>query len=285
MKQTIFFILFVFFAFSCSSKSIQEYSVAAESEDEYVVLNEDIEDIVDESVSPPPPPAELKQQAYDKKIIKNGELNINVKSLKAEKRNVDSLVKVCNAYYDNERLSNNDSQTDLYLTIRIPSAKFEFFIESLEKGDNEISYKVIDAQDVTEKFVDLETRLANKRKYMTRYQELLTSAKSVKDVLEIQEKIRALEEEIESVTGRLKYLSHQVSLSTLLLQLSEKKDFKYTPEKRAKVVEKLKQSFAGGWHMFTDFLFILLYNWVFLIVISGGVYLWIRKRRKRNAVK
>ena len=60
---------------------------------------------------------------------------------------------------------------------------------------------------MTDQFIDLETRLENKRNYLKRYNDLLLKANSIKEILEIEEKIRALEEEIESATGQLKYLS------------------------------------------------------------------------------
>lgn len=51
----------------------------------------------------------------------------------------------------------------------------------------------------------------------------LVKANSIKEILEIEEKICALEEDIESATGRLKYLSDQVDYSTLDLPSQHKR--------------------------------------------------------------
>jgi len=66
-----------------------------------------------------------------------------------------------------------------------------------------------------------------------------------------------LEEEIESNTGRLKYLVDLVDYSSLDLMISKRKDFKFTAGERDKFNELLKQSFSKGWIGFVDFLLFL----------------------------
>ncbi|HNX89701.1 MAG TPA: DUF4349 domain-containing protein, partial [Paludibacteraceae bacterium] len=117
------------------------------------------------------------------------------------------------------------------------------------------------------------------------YQELLRNAKNIKEILDIEEKIRVLEEEIESTTGRLKYLNDQVNYSTLELNISQKKAFKYTPPFRQNFFEKLKQSLSRGWYGFVDFFFFLLSNWAILILLSVLIWLWMKYRKRRKSRK
>jgi hypothetical protein len=107
-------------------------------------------------------------------------------------------------------------------------------------------------------------------------------AKSVKEILEIEEKIRRLEEEIESTTGRLKYLSDQVDYSTLDLTISKHKDFKYNPAARDKFSERLKQSLSKGWFGFVDFLLFIIKIWPFWIIIALVLYFWKRYKRTKK---
>ena len=220
-----------------------------------------------------------------KKIIKDGRLGMKVGNLKKAKTQVDTLVKNMGGYYDKESLSNNDYSTDYDLKIRVPADHLEILIDKIEKGEGEVAYKEIDARDVTEEFIDLETRLLNKQKYLSQYQVLLKSAKSIKEILDIQEKIRGLEEEIESTTGRLKYLNDLVNYSTLELNISQKKEYKYTPEYRGNFFGKLKQSISRGWYGFVDFLLFLISNWAILILFSVLIYFWIKYRRKKKSKK
>ena len=112
----------------------------------------------------------------------------------------------------------------------------------------------------------------------------LAKANSIKEILEIEEKIRALEEDIESATGRLKYLSDQVDYSTLDLTISTQKNFKYSPEKRDKFLERLKQSLSKGWFGLVDFFLILIHIWPIWIIGVLIFYAW-RKYKMRSRRK
>ena len=273
MKQLVRIILIAFLVASCAPKS-------AEFSNEVLMKSES-----DKKEASPILKNTAESDVIKKKIIKDGRLGMDVRNLSASKTNIDTIVRNLGGYYDNESLSNNDYATAYDLKIRIPSDKFEILIEKIESGEGEVSYKEIDARDVTEEFIDLETRLGNKQKYLTRYQELLRNAKNIKEILDIEEKIRVLEEEIESTTGRLKYLNDQVNYSSLELNISQKKAFKYTPPFRQNFFEKLKQSLSRGWYGFVDLFFFLLSNWAVLILLAVLIWLWIKYRKRRKSRK
>ena len=273
MKQLVRIILIAFLVASCAPKSAEfSNEVLMKSESDKKEASPILKNIAESDV-------------IKKKIIKDGRLGMDVRNLSASKTNIDTIVRKLGGYYDNESLSNNDYATAYDLKIRIPSDKFEILIAKIESGEGEVSYKEIDARDVTEEFIDLETRLGNKQKYLTRYQELLRNAKNIKEILDIEEKIRVLEEEIESTTGRLKYLNDQVNYSTLELNISQKKAFKYTPPFRQNFFEKLKQSLSRGWYGFVDLFFFLLSNWAVLILLAVLIWLWIKYRKRRKSRK
>ncbi|MDD4777239.1 MAG: DUF4349 domain-containing protein [Fermentimonas sp.] len=223
-----------------------------------------------------------EQEVVKKKIIKDGRIGVRVSDLENTKSRIDTLIFHYGGYYANERLNKSDWETSYNLNIRIPSENFTKFISDVETGDGEILYKEIDARDVTDQFIDLETRLENKRNYLNRYNELLTKANTIKEILEIEEKIRALEEEIESTTGRLKYLNDLVDYSTLDLTITKPNNFKYNPAKRDKFSEKLKQSLSKGWFGFVDFLLFIINLWPFWIIAALVFYLWRKYRMKKK---
>jgi hypothetical protein len=284
MKNIIQLLFILLLATSChqsSSLKLEGYEGAdSYSEEEIIPITRQ----ESSNVAPPPMPPLKNKEVVKKKIIKDGRIGLKVSDLELIKARVDSLVKSYAAYYSNENLNNTDWESSYNLTIRIPSLNFESFIHAIENGNGEILYKEIDARDVTDQFIDLETRLQNKRAYLKRYQELLKKARNVKEILEVEEKIRRLEEEIESTTGRLKYLSDLVDYSTLRLNIYKQKNFKYNPKKRGKFTERIKQSLSKGWFGFIDFLLFLLKIWPFLIIATLMVYGWkkIRNRKKEK---
>jgi hypothetical protein len=224
-----------------------------------------------------------KQEVNKKKIIRDGRMGIKVADLPKSKQQIDVLLKNNAGYYDNENLTNNDYESVYSLKIRIPADHFDPFISGLESGIGEITFKEISARDVTDQFIDLETRLANKKNYLLRYNDLLKQAKKISEILEIETKIRELEEEIESTVGRLKYLGDQVEYSTLDLTVSQHKAYKYNPVQREKFMERIKQSFSGGWFGLVDFFIFLIKIWPLWIFVAIGYWFWRKRKRRKPA--
>mgnify|MGYP000689633000 CR=1 FL=1 len=86
--------------------------------------------------------------------------------LEATKIKIDTLVKINGGYYANDRFDDSKYESTFSLKIRIPSSKFENFISELGSYKGIVKYKEINARDVTSEFIDLESRLSNKRKYL-----------------------------------------------------------------------------------------------------------------------
>jgi hypothetical protein len=226
-------------------------------------------------------PAKTDIEIKSQKIIRNGSMNISVKNALKAKEDVDVILKKFKAYVGNEQLDNNDYQTSYHLQIRVPALQMDSLIAALEAMDGTVTFKSINASDVTEEYIDLETRLTNKRSYLDQYRQLLKSARSIEDILKVREQIRVLEEEIESVEGRLRYLSNQIDLSTLDLTLLEKKDFVYKPDRKINFLERLKESVSAGWFGFLDFSLYILTLWPFWLILFGIWFLWKRLRKKK----
>ncbi|MNK08705.1 hypothetical protein D3C87_266480 [compost metagenome] len=270
--------------FSCSTKSEQH----SESRNE-VNTSADNENQVAEMVMAPAPSdsksgeyrletnakATAQQTAVDKqKIIKDGNITVKSNNINNSKKGIDNLLKKLNAYYESEDLQNNEQSISYTLKIRIPAVNFEKLITNLENGEDEIESKNIQARDVTEEYVDIETRLITKRQYLQRYKQILAKAATVKDILAIEENIRNLEEEIDSQQGRLKYLADQVAFSTLNISLYKNKE--YIEQPKSGFLTRTKMAINQGWQSIVDFMLWAISIWPYLIV--GFVSFFIIRR-------
>lgn len=220
----------------------------------------------------------------EKKIIKDGRIGVEVDNIEASKIKIDQLVKLKGAYYSKDRFEDSEYESSYFLIIRIPSVEFESFVSEFSSFNGKLIYKEIKSRDVTSEFIDLETRLVNKRKYLEKYRDLLRNAKNVKDILEIENEIRELEEEIESTVGQLKYLKDLVGYSTLDLVVTKKRDFKYTPEAKDSFVERLKESVSNGWTTLVNFILMIFRLWPIWLVLPILIFL-LRKYRKNRKLK
>lgn len=213
--------------------------------------------------------------AIDRKLIKDGSLSFRTSKLERTKGQVLELCKTLNASISNETLNNFEDRISYSQTIRVPADQFEVLIEGLEKLAEKVESKSIQSRDVTEEFIDVETRLKTKTAIEVRYRELLKQAHTVEDILAIERELGNVRQEIESTEGRLNYLKDQVSLSTLQLSYYETlgTDFGFA----SRFVDSLK----SGWDNLLAFIIWLITVWPFLILavlIGWGV----RKYRLRK---
>ena len=218
-----------------------------------------------------------------KKIIKSGDMTIEVADIKTAQEKIQNFVKNNKAYIQNERFSNAETQTTLSMEIRIPNQNFDNLINSFSDEIGSISEKNIRVQDVTEEYTDVSIRLKNKLAYLEKYRDLLKRSASTKDLLEIQEKIRGLEEEIESSEGRLRYIDDQVNYSTLNHTLTKEKP-RNTVTSKIGFGSRLVDSVANGWNIFVNFSLEIVSLWPFLFIIPIIILFW-KKWRKRKSKK
>ena len=218
-----------------------------------------------------------------KKIIKSGDMTIEVADIKTAQEKIQNFVKNNKAYIQNERFSNAETQTTLSMEIRIPNQNFDNLINSFSDEIGSISEKNIRVQDVTEEYTDVSIRLKNKLAYLEKYRDLLKRSASTKDLLEIQEKIRGLEEEIESSEGRLRYIDDQVNYSTLNLTLTKEKP-RNTITSKIGFGSRMVDSIANGWNIFVNFSLEIVSLWPFLFIIPIIILFW-KKWKKRKSKK
>jgi len=151
-------------------------------------------------------------------LIKTGSMSITVADLQSSKAHLDSLVNRYKGYYQSDVLYQGVDHSSYELMIRLPVHQYDALPKALGHI-GEVTHKSIQVQDVTKDYLDLELRLGHHEAYLHRYIKILERADSIKDVLTIQERIRVLEEEVESKKGHMRHIKDQASYSTLHLTL------------------------------------------------------------------
>lgn len=234
-----------------------------------VITDEPIEEYESNSSSKAPSTNVVVEK---KKIIKDGSISIRTKDVSACKKGVEALVKSLGGYIESEYMQNDDERISFNMKARIPANNFDKMLSGLENGEDEVKSKNFQARDVTEEYVDIESRLASKLVYLKRYKELLAKASTVRDILSIEEQIRVIQEEIESREGRLKYLNDQVAFSTLDINFYKEKAFIYKPEVQDKFSERLKNALNDGWRAINNFVLWIIRLWPFILLVLVIVY-------------
>lgn len=221
----------------------------------------------------------------EKKIIKNANVKFQVKELNTSSKNVEALAKKYNAYVSASNQGTNYNNLYNTITIRVPAVKFEELLSEVLKESIYLEFKNVTSEDITEEYVDTETRIKTKKDIEQRYKEILRQAKTIEEILAVEAKLAMIREEIEAKEGRLKFLSDNVSYSTIQLELYETVTGQVQPEYG--FLSKLGESVSGGWNGLLAFFLGIVHIWP-LLLISTIVLLFIRRwrngRKKKTSV-
>ncbi len=109
---------------------------------------------------------------------------------------------------------------DRRIEIRVPREKFQQALRAIE-GTGDVLHRDVRAEDVTDRYVDTESRLRNARSMRLRLQQLLERAQ-VKEAIEIEKELGRVTQEIELLEGKLKLLKDQIAFSTITVEYSPK---------------------------------------------------------------
>jgi hypothetical protein len=261
--------------FACSRNEKESENESKELSSNFIVPEYDVPPPPEEATVAFTPPVivDLKEVSTNeifpdgKKIIYEGSMSAESQQISKTKKYIDDVLRQHDGYYEREDLEDNSFRISYDLKIRIPFKKFKRFVADLEKGKFKITRKSIEANDVTEEFKDVSIRLENKKAYLERYKKLLNNAASIKSIIEIEEIIRALEEEIESSEGRLRYLDDQAAYSTLDLVLTKEKIEKSYVKKVPSTWDKFINSIILGWNSILTFFLSLVRIWPYLLIL------------------
>ncbi len=103
--------------------------------------------------------------------------------------------------------------------LRIPGPRLSDAIRQIEQM-GEISFRQITGTDVTEEMLDLDIRLKNMEETRDRLVKLLDRAGNVEDLLAVEKELQRVTTELEVMKGRIKFLTHAVTYSTLTVRVN-----------------------------------------------------------------
>jgi len=218
-------------------------------------------------------------QGVETKIIKTGQVTIEVPQVPAAIDRVRDIA-VSNGGYlssSNVYTSQNDRKTG-YAVIRIPAEKFDTVMQALVPLGKVLSSSE-QRSDVTEQYVDLTIQNESYHAQLNNYYRLMAKADKVEDIIKIQAQIDQVTLSLNQVEGRLRYLSSQIDLSTITVNLQEPEPV--GGETGYSIVTAINEGIAGFFGMISAII-ILVFSLIPLIILGiivYAVYRWHQKRK------
>lgn len=162
----------------------------------------------------------------NRKIISKAEVYIETlefdKAIEQLNSNIDRVqgyIEASNVYQGGINQGYSESRWGDY-TIRVPKEKYNEFINDCKTIGN-ITNINSSGEDVSSQYYDADTRVKVLKAQEERYLELLKEAKTMEDILKIEENLTKVRYEIESLTGYLKKIDGLVDYGTVTINIRE----------------------------------------------------------------
>lgn len=213
---------------------------------------------------------------WDKKIIKNATVNIEIKDYKKFYSFYKEKIKSLGGYVAQEEQNQSDYKIESSVILKVPVDQFDNAVSSITGETEKINELKISSQDVSTEYVDTRSRIEAKKQFRNRYIDLLKQAKNMEEILSVQSEINNIQEEIESSTGRLNYLGQSSAFSTINLTYYQVINSSAREDLSPTFGVKIKDAFKTGWELIVDLFIGIIYIWP-LLLVSVGLYLGFRK--------
>jgi hypothetical protein len=227
--------------------------------------------IVDTGIVPVPPPPEAGATAaeVDQKIIKAGSLDLVVDDVSSAVNRITAIATGKGGFVQDSNVSERDDGTHAgSMTIRVPADKFEETSTEVKKLATLVKSETATGQDVTEQYTDLQAHLKNAQAEEAAFLAILQQAKTIPDILAVEQQLADIRGQIESLQGQIKYLSNVTSYSTLTVSLAEEPAVNI-PTKEFRPLTSAKEAVQALVAVFQN----LAVTLIWVVIVGGGVLL------------
>lgn len=159
------------------------------------------------------------EQGFERMIVKTAELGVRTRDVRASLAEARDVSAKFGGDVLSSRVYGGEGPVSADLVLAVPSGEFEATLDELRGLGRRITTDAVKGQDVTEEFVDLESR---ERNLVAAEESLLTlydRAESVDDTLEVQRELTVVRGQIEEVQGRMQYLEDRTTTSRISLTI------------------------------------------------------------------
>jgi len=167
-------------------------------------------------------------------IIRSASLSIVVADTDEAADRISAMVEGLGGYIVDSSRYKYQEGTRASITARIPAGSLDDALSQIRGLATEVRNESISGQDVTEQYVDLESRLRHLEATEQRLETFLENAEDTEAALAVYNKLSDVQADIEQVKGRMKYLEQSAAMSSITIDI--------TPDELSQPIQ------VGGWH-------------------------------------
>jgi hypothetical protein len=214
-----------------------------------------------------------------RKLIRNGEISIEVRDFEAAARRAEKVSSSLGGYVADSQVSGEGPSRRGTFAIRVPAGSFDAALSEL-RALGKVQAEHVGIRDATKAYTDLEARLSVKRDAAERIRAILRErAGRLGDVLQAEKQLSEFVEQIEVMEGEKRFYDQQVALSTISADIHEPEALT-RPSALAPLRQALKNSIYHLSASLAAFVTGALYVLPWMLTAVALFPLWRRLRRR-----
>ena len=182
-----------------------------------------------------------------RKLIRTVSLSLETKEFDSVLTNLSTKTTELGGYIETSSVNGNSyshhSTRYASYVIRIPANKLNEFVEVVSELGN-VTQKNESVEDVTLRYIDVESHKKALETEQERLLELLSKAENMEEILTIESKLSDIRYEIENYESQLKTMDNQIDYSTVSVYVDEVERVTDTGEKG--FFEEIKERFGNS---------------------------------------
>ncbi|HUF37423.1 MAG TPA: DUF4349 domain-containing protein [Anaerolineales bacterium] len=164
------------------------------------------------------------ETGIERLVIKNGELSIAVDNPETDLAEVMSMAEEMGGFVVSSRLyyrtlASGAEVPQADVTIRVPAERFDEALIRIKDGAGQVLSESVTGQDVTQQYVDLQSRLTNLEAAEAELQRIMEEATDTEDVLNVYNQLIYIREQIEVIKGQITYFEQSAAFSAIYVSI------------------------------------------------------------------
>lgn len=233
-------------------------------------------------------------------VIRNADLSLVVSDPKAKMEQIAAMAERMGGFVVNSNLYQTTTSAGAKvpqgsISIRVPAERLTEALTQIKADAVEVTNENIYGQDVTQQYVDLQSRLRNLQLAEQQLAEIMEQATKTEDVIQVFNQLTYYREQIEVVKGQMQYYEQAAALSAISVQLVAEETIQpieiggWKPQGVARDAVQTLVNFFKGFVNFLIWLVLFVLPALILVALPVWLVVWLVRllirRRKARAAK
>ncbi|MBD3208613.1 MAG: DUF4349 domain-containing protein [Candidatus Nealsonbacteria bacterium] len=222
-------------------------------------------------------------------VVKTGTINMIVEDINGSIAKIVQYTEEKSGWVVNSRATESEEVPSGTIAIRVPAGIFGEAMDYFKGLAERVTYEGTSGRDVTEEYIDLQSRLRNLEAAEQQLLEIMERSGTIPEVLSVQRELTSTRNQIEQIKGRMQYLEESAEMSTISINLALSEELLPIPPaekwRPAYVIKSAWSSLLGSLRSISYFLIwigVYAIIWVPLGIIVWRIKRFLKKRKDKK---